>query len=136
MVVGETPAQSIARESAEEGGLSAEVMKKARPIRGGKKILNMDYVENKTHARAGRGWGLEARPEEGSGPAPADGEVDGFYLTTAAEAQVSMLKGEFTPDAGKIPEEWLFSKGYIKECEMGEGLSVLSRELPFPTMTQ
>jgi 8-oxo-dGTP pyrophosphatase MutT (NUDIX family) len=131
--VGERPAESLAREAAEEAGFSSEIIERAKPIDGGRPVLNL-YLgpeELGSLCRSGCGWGFEVELKEGEEPRVVDGEAEGFYKLAVDNVKARLMSCEFMPNAAKVIIEWLAKQGKLEIEEMG---NILERKFPFPLM--
>jgi len=135
---GQTPAESLARESEEEASFPPAITAKAIPVLpGNNKNLNMRISpsgvgDGEMYYTAGCGFGYEIELTKGEIPVPSDGEVSKFYKMSVQEVKERLRREEFTPYAARILVEWLVARGEIPEGDRFK--NARKRELVFPLM--
>ncbi|KAG9243120.1 NUDIX hydrolase domain-like protein [Calycina marina] len=126
---GQTPDESILRESKEEASLPLSVLAGAKPILpGSNRLVNMRQVDG--FFRPACGFGYELELKAGEEPVPSDGEVEAFQAISVEDVKRKLKDREFMPNAAKVLVEWLGRKGQIAE----EDISLEQRKIVFPLM--
>lgn len=139
IATGETPFESLVRESAEEASLPEELVRKKA-----KAVGTVTYF----HIRDQRAGGETrlVQPEcqyvydlelpEDVEPKPSDDEVESFQLKTVEEVKESMRNGEFKPNCALVLLDFFIRHG-ILTMETDENyieiVSRLHRRLEFPS---
>lgn len=139
IATGETPFESLVRESAEEASLPEELVRKKA-----KAVGTVTYF----HIRDQRAGGETrlVQPEcqyvydlelpEDVEPKPSDDEVESFELKTVEEVKESMRNGEFKPNCALVLLDFFIRHG-ILTMETDENyieiVSRLHRRLEFPS---
>ncbi|KAF2630936.1 thiamine pyrophosphokinase [Macroventuria anomochaeta] len=137
---GESPFESLVRESAEEASLQEDLVRNKAKAAG---TVTYWYVRDE---RAGGETGL-LQPEvqyiydlelpEDVVPKPGDDEVEEFQLWSVEEVQEAMTKGEFKPNCSLVVLDFLVRHGILTEATEKDFIEIVSRlhrRLEFPTL--
>lgn len=139
IATGETPFESMVRESQEEASLAEDLVRSNVRAAG-----TVTYFHIRDH-RAGGQTGL-LQPEcqyvydlelaEDIIPKPSDDEVEGFELKSVAEVKESLNNAEFKPNCALVLLDFFVRHGISTAADDGyiEMIARLHRRLPFPTI--
>ncbi|KXL44972.1 hypothetical protein M433DRAFT_67753 [Acidomyces richmondensis BFW] len=137
---GESPFESLIRESAEEASLPAELVRSKA-----KAVGTVTYFHIRDHRAGGETrllqpecqyvYDLELTPDVN--PKPSDDEVEGFMLMSINEVKEALRAGEFKPNCALVLLDFFVRHGLLT-AEEDEGyieiVSRLHRKLEFPTI--
>ncbi|KAF7193882.1 hypothetical protein HII31_04772 [Pseudocercospora fuligena] len=138
IATGESPFESLVRESAEEASLPEDVVRK-----GAKAAGTVTYFHIRDERAGGETrllqpecqyvYDLELTADVT--PKPSDDEVESFELMTVEEVKAAMRNGEFKPNCALVLLDFFIRHGYVTHEDENyiEIVARLHRKLDFPT---
>lgn len=138
IATGESPFESLVRESGEEASLPEDVVRK-----GAKAVGTVTYFHIRDHRAGGETRLLQPEcqyvydlelPEDVT-PKPSDDEVEGFELMSIEQVRGALRDGEFKPNCALVLLDFFVRHGFLTaESEEGyiEIVARLHRRLDFP----
>ncbi|KAI7089910.1 hypothetical protein KC356_g2004 [Hortaea werneckii] len=138
IATGETPFESIVRESAEEASLPEELVRK-----NAKAVGTVTYFHIRDRRAGGETRLLQPECQyvydlqlpEDVVPKPSDDEVEGFELKSVDEVKDALRDGEFKPNCAVVLLDFFVRHGVLtpeEEPAYSEIVSRLHRRLEFP----
>ena len=135
---GETPFESLIRESQEEASLAEEIVRKEV-----KAVGTVTYFHIRDYRAGGETkllqpecqYVYDLELDEDVVPKPSDDEVEGFELKTVDEVKQSLRDGEFKPNCALVLLDFFVRHGILTAEDPGyiEIVARLHRRLEFPT---
>ena len=139
IATGETPFESMVRESAEEASLPANLVRKHA-----KSVGTVSYFHIRDRRAGGETRLLQPECQyvydlelpEDVVPKPSDDEVAGFELMSVEEVKSALREGEFKPNCAMVLLDFFVRQGVLTAGEEGyvEIVARLHRRLEFPTV--
>lgn len=138
IATGESPFESLVRESAEEASLPEDLVRK-----GAKAVGTVTYFHIRDHRAGGETRMLQPECQfvydlevsEDVVPKPSDDEVEGFELMSVEKVKEAMRNGEFKPNCAVVLLDFFVRHGFLtpeSDESYIEIVSRLHRRLDFP----
>jgi 8-oxo-dGTP pyrophosphatase MutT (NUDIX family) len=139
IATGESPFESVVRESEEEASLPADLVRKHA-----KAVGTVTYFHIRDHRAGGETrllqpecqYVYDLKLSEDVVPKPSDDEVESFELKSVDEVKEALRAGEFKPNCALVLLDFFVRHGILTAEDEGyvEIVSRLHRRLEFPTI--